>query len=304
MIVRDLPTRVLRERLAPGALRIRTGPIVCAIATNEARVAEGLQVLYGNHPVEPLEAFADYHVRLSRPAGLRRWIRPQVKFSMAAVTPFLPLPAAHAMAMLEWGMNWCVSNTYHCFLVLHAAALERHGRVVILPAPPGSGKSTLAAALANRGWRLMSDELTLIDPATLAVHALARPISLKNASIDLMKGFAPEAVFGSVVRDTTKGTVAHMAAPPASVARMNETALPGWVVMPRYERGAASTLTPLSRGRAMMHLVENAFNYAIQGRAGFDTLAGVVRGAHCYEYVYSNIDDAMRTFDRLAAEHS
>ena len=65
--------------------------------------------------------------------------------------------------MLEWGLNWCVAGHAHQYLMLHAAALERNGRAVILPGDPGAGKSTLTAALMLSGWRLLSDEITLVD---------------------------------------------------------------------------------------------------------------------------------------------
>jgi hypothetical protein len=45
--------------------------------------------------------------------------------------------------------------------------LERGGRALLLPAPSGSGKSTLCAGLAFNGWRLLSDELALLDPCRL-----------------------------------------------------------------------------------------------------------------------------------------
>ena len=138
--------------------------------------------------------------------------------------------------MMEWGLNWCISGHMHQYLILHAAVLARGDDAVILPGPPGAGKSTLTAALALRGWRLLSDELTLIDPETGLLHGLARPVSLKNQSIDVIRAFAPEAVIGPVARDTAKGTVAHLKPSTVSVAGWRFPAKPAWVVFPRWEK--------------------------------------------------------------------
>src|SRR2546423_11656048 len=121
-------------------------------------------------------AFADFQVSLTA----RRWWKPQVLFRFDDTPAFHPLPADQAFPILEWGLNWCVSAHCHQYLIVHAAVLEQGGRALLLQGPPGCGKSTLCAGLASRGWRLLSDELALIDPATAEVAALARPISLKN----------------------------------------------------------------------------------------------------------------------------
>lgn len=115
--------------------------------------------------------------------------------------------------MLEWGLNWCVSMHAHHYLIIHAAVVEKNGLAAILPAPPGSGKSTLTAGLVLSGWRLLSDELTLIDRRTGLLHALPRPVSLKNQSIDVIRQFNPEAFINRVSHDTSKGSVAHMRPP-------------------------------------------------------------------------------------------
>src|SRR3546814_3330456 len=87
--------------------------------------------------------------------------------------------------MLEWGLNWCIGLHGHRYLIIHAAAIERNGLAVILPGAPGSGKSTLTAFLVHHGWRLLSDELALVSLHDGRLTALARPIGLKNRSIDL-----------------------------------------------------------------------------------------------------------------------
>jgi hypothetical protein len=50
----------------------------------------------------------------------------------------------------------------------------------------------------------------------------------------------------------------------------------------------------------MLDLARNAFNYALLGRLGFETLSDVIARSDCYDFSYSRLDDAVDTFDQLA----
>jgi HprK-related kinase A len=300
-MISDLSAAELRQRLHSDGLYFRTGAFITCLRSRLEQLASSFALLYADYPVVE-GPYADFHVEVAPPRNLRRWIRPQVQFLADGSSPFMELPRDQAFPVFEWGLNWCVSNNAHYYLIIHAAVIERNGHAAILPAPPGSGKSTLCAALVHRGWRLLSDELTLIRRSDSALVPLPRPLSLKNASIPLMKAYAPGAVFSPSVSDTVKGTVAQMKAPTQSVVRAGETALPGWVVFPRYESGAPLSLTPVPRTRAFMRVAENAFNYAQLGVEGFNALAGLIRHSDCYDLHYSSLDEAVAAFDRLGAQ--
>jgi HprK-related kinase A len=291
----------LRHQLAGNGIWLRTGPFSLRIRSRLPRVAEGLVELYGQFEVRSAhQAFADFHVELNPPSRLRHWFRPQVNFSFDGTQPFKPLPLDQAYPMLEWGLNWCVSMHAHHYLIIHAAVVEKHGLAAILPAPPGSGKSTLTAGLVLSGWRLLSDELTLIDRRTGLLHALPRPVSLKNQSIDVIRQFSPEAFINRVSHDTAKGSVAHMRPPRDSVLRQHEPARPGWVIFPKWEAGAETQLTPRSRAETFMFLAQNAFNYSHLGEDGFRVGSALIDQTRCYDFHYSELKEAVATFDRLA----
>jgi len=289
----------LRSRLKEAGIYLQTGAFITHVQTSIRSVAEGIGLLYADYPLAEDAGFADFHVRLTPPGNLRRWFRPQVLFSFDGRIPFKPLPLDQAFPMLEWGMNWCVSGHSHQYLILHAAVMEKQGGAVIMPAPPGSGKSTLCAALVNREWRLLSDELTLISKAGNALVPLCRPVSLKNESIQVIRKFEPGVVLGREVRDTMKGTVAHMKPPAGSVAQSHVSARPAWVIFPKYQAGASTRLEPLPKARAFMRMVENAFNYSLLGPQGFQTMANLIDACDCYEFTYSNLDEAVAVFAGL-----
>jgi HprK-related kinase A len=295
----DLSPPQIRRRLATAGLSLRTGPVVSRIRSRLPAVADAMTLHYAAHPIEPDEAFADFRVTVRRPGGLRRWYRPQVVFQFDETLPFAPLPGDQGFPMLEWGLNWCITNHCHQYLTLHAAVVERDGLALILPAPPGSGKSTLCAGLVFRGWRLLSDELTVLERPALQVLPVPRPVSLKNASIDVIRAFAPEAAFSAVVHDTNKGSVSHFRPPASAVERAHERAQPAWIVLPRWVAGSASRLTRLPRAAAMMKLVENAFNYNVHGAQGFEALAALVERCDAFEFEYSDLEDAASLFARL-----
>jgi hypothetical protein len=289
------------QRLCGPGLRLSTGPVVTRVQSTLAAVAQGISLLYAEHRVAEPSGFADFHVRVDPPFGLRRWLQPQVVFQYDGAPPFNPLPRDHGLPLLEWGLNWCVSAHCHQHLIVHAAVVERAGHALVLPAPPGSGKSTLCAGLVSRGWRLLSDELALISPRTGSIAPLARPISLKNASISLIRGFAPDMVIGPTVKETLKGAVAHLKPPLDSVRRQAEPAVPRWIVTPRYAAGEVATLRPVPKGSAFMQLADSAFNYELHGRAGFELLGNMIAACDCYEFTYSDLEEAVRIFDRMAA---
>lgn len=296
----DLGEVALRRRLERGELVIRSGPFKYRIKSRLALIAEGLSVLYADYPLADPAEFADFSLTMEPGAGVHRWWHRQVRFSSDGHAPFEPLPQSHAYPQLEWAMNWCVSTQAHQYLMLHAAVIERHGFAAILPAPPGSGKSTLCAALVHRGWRLLSDEIALVGLDGATISPAVRPISLKNQSIDVIKDFVPGAVFSRVTHGTSKGSVTHMKVPTSALARMNETAVPRWIIFPKYIAGAPAELTPRTRGHSVLELGSNSFNYTLLGRTGFEALTELVAASDCYRFSYGQLDEAVALFERLA----
>jgi hypothetical protein len=289
----------LAHRLKREGIAVRIGPYTIKVRTSVPFVVEGLHRLYADYPLEENAGFSDYHVTLAPPTGLRRWIRPKVDFFFDCYRPFKLLPMQQAFPFFEWGVNWCIAGNSNQYLIIHAATLEKDGRSVILPGAPGSGKSTLCAALACRGWRLLTDELTLIPLHSTAVVPVPRPVGLKNESIEVIRNFEPGAVIGRSTHDTSKGTVAHMQAPLDSILRSNECATPAWIIFPKYRAGAKLRLTPESKGKAFMQMAKHAFNYNVLGEAGFKSLANVIDVCDSYSFSYANLDEAIEIFDGL-----
>ena len=298
LIIAELGLAQLRQRLRSRGVWLRTGQFTTHIQSPVYLIAEGLHAMYADYALGS-EDYADFHIRLGSPRGLRAWVRPQVNFSLDGGSPFNPLPLSQAYAMLEWCLNWCITAHVNTHLILHSAVLERDGRALILPAPPGSGKSTLCAALMLSGWRLLSDELTLVDPATGGIIPLPRPVSLKNASIDVISAFAPGASFTRRTYDTVKGTIAHLKPTAESIARALDPAEPAWVVFPQWQADASASFQPRSKARAFMEVAINAFNYSLLGTQGFDTLAGLIERCDSYDFRYGRLEEAIALFNAL-----
>jgi HprK-related kinase A len=261
-------------------------------------VAEGLLKLYADYELlSDVDQFVDFHVSV---VPERRFFRASCAFEMDGIRPFTPLAAGEAFAFLEWGMNWCVTGHYHTVITIHSAVLERNGFAVVMPAPPGSGKSTLCAALMLDGWRLLSDEMALLDPQTGLLQPSPRPVSLKNESIEVIRRRAPSAAFGPTAKDTIKGTVTHLRATRASVDQADLTACPRWIVFPRFQPNAVIQVAERPKASSLIQLAGNSFNHHVHGRIGFTALADMVDDSTCYDLSYGHLDEAIEWFAELA----
>jgi len=298
--VGELSPPAFRSRLRDGDVRLRTGPFVTRLRSPFADLADAVHCVYADHEIDE-GGFSDFHVAVVPPRGPRRFVRRQALFLLDSKPLFEPYPGRLTMPLFEWGLNWCIGGAGHEYLILHAAVLERDGRALLMPAKPGVGKSTLSAALAHRGFRLLSDEMALVRPEDGRVHPIPRPIGLKEASIDVIRRFVPEAKFGPLWHETVKGTVAHLRPPAEAVARAREPATPAWIVFPSWRRGAPARFSPHGKADAFLRAADHGLNYTVLGLRGFETLAALVDRCACLEFEYGELSEAVAAFERLAS---
>ncbi len=89
-------------------------------------------------------------------------------------------------------------------LMTHAGAVGSGGRGVLLVGRGGSGKSTLALSCALAGMEIVADDYVLLDPATLAAHAMQSTAKLTEDSASRL-GIPGEAIDPAGFEPTLEG---------------------------------------------------------------------------------------------------
>lgn len=300
--IADLSIDELAGRLACGQLYLDYGAALLAVRSSLRGFAADLQRVYGAFALLDRPDFLDLHVRMERGRGLRRWLRPQARFLVDGGEPFEPFPLDNALPLFEWGVNWCFARRCNQHLLLHAGVLALGGRAVIMAAPPGSGKSTLTAAMMLDGFRLLSDEFGVLTLARRELLPMLKPVALKNASMDVIADFSPQAGLGRRFAGTRKGDVGHLGPDAASVAALAEPARPALLIFPAWQAGAGLACERLAPEQAFAQLAFNSFNYAQLGEPGFHAVADVTERCPAWTLGYSDLREAIGAIRGLLAE--
>ena len=283
-------------------VRYGIGPFVVALKGQERVLAERLHAVYPDYPLAPANDFADASLAVARNPGLSRhwWSTRVIRLEDGQV--FTTFPENATIAHLEWTLNWAIANRSHQFLMLHAGVLANAHGGLILPAEPGAGKSTLCAYLMHRGWRLLSDEFTLLRDENLDIVPFPRLLPIKNAAIAVIREHVPEARFGPEIPGTHKGTVAHLQPPDEAILRMHETATPRLMIFPRYTPDTRLEITPVPRAQCFVEITQNAFNYVLRGEEGFRIAAALTERVQAFHLRYNDLDRAAAALNELMAE--
>jgi hypothetical protein len=136
-----------------------------------------VECLYGGLP--PAEEARDDCFRLS--------LKPDTQAWRGESSPSIAVERASLAAVLSWLDDQLTVGVQHRrpdLFFVHAAALGRDGRALLLVAESGGGKSTTSWAALHHGFALLSDELAPIDPATQHVHPHPRALCLKSPPPD------------------------------------------------------------------------------------------------------------------------
>jgi len=205
------------------------------------------------------------------------------------------LPMIHASLLLAAYMG------SDCTVALHAAALSRGDRCVLLPGPSGAGKSTLSAALLARDFEFCSDDLVLLTGAPIRVRGLGVRVGLKKASWAALMDTWPELeelpIYrrpdGKLIRyflpsTTTTDTAAH------------DSYTPSCVVFPSYGSNVKTELIRVGTGEALQKLA--AAGYDLRGRINRELVSELIdwlSTTPCYELRYGDLDHAVDAVEEL-----
>ncbi len=180
-------------------------------------------------------------------------------------------------------------------LFIHAGAVERHGRAIILAAPSGTGKSTLTYALLHAGFRYLSDELAPIDLEHLHVAAYPHALCLKASPPD------PYRLPAHIIR--TRHTL-HIPIDELPASTLLTPQQLGLILLlhrtdPTATDRTTATSRRLSAAEAATRLYVNSLNALAHAGDGLDAILGITRQVPCYELNSSELTAMADTIDQL-----
>ena len=172
---------------------------------------------------------------------------------------------------------------------IHAAALVRDRKAVVLCGPSSAGKSTLAAWLTHRGWGFLTDEVGLLDisePAMTVVRPFWRPVGVR-------RGGPIDAIVDA------PGEESEVLVPATRIGALGGEAPLAALVCPTYAKGAIGELTKLSPAEALATVAAQLPSLARDGAEVFPALADVVTRIPSYALNVDDLDAAEATLATL-----
>ncbi len=165
---------------------------------------------------------------------------------------------------------------------IHATALEKHGRGVLIPGNSGCGKTTSFISLLRSGYRYLSDDHPLIRDAVTHVDVLPFPVKINvtEATIAFFPELrnAPEQVlYPGLAKQSFRAEYLY----PTSVG---DCCQPTMVLFPHVVDSPRSHLELLPKSRALEALLPQAllvYDPEV-ARREFQVLARLVQQADCY----------------------
>ncbi|MGH2554719.1 MAG: hypothetical protein ACRDHO_03260 [Actinomycetota bacterium] len=204
--------------------------------------------------------------------------------------------AEDVLAYFSWHVSSEAFRRTGDFLLIHAGAVAAPtGAGVLLPGASGSGKTSLVAGLVRAGYSYLSDEAGVIDPVTRRLYPFPRALSLKAGSFM----YFPE-LEGS--GDDFLPSRAEWHVRPEELAQGHVPGEPceiKFVVAPRYQPEAPTSLTPVTRAEGVMELATNAINLSLYGGRALHVLEGLVSRARCFRLVSGDLPSSVQALTEL-----
>lgn len=186
-------------------------------------------------------------------------------------------------------------------LHLHAAALSKGGRGVLLSASSGTGKTTLAAKLVTRGWAYGSDESVALGLGDTTVSTFPKPLMIKRGATGPVQELAAVRValdplddeIWTVPASALGAEIVHTIHPACLVVLTPGQGRPG--VGPSQP----AAIHPVDAVVAMMQQTMDPRRF---GPRAVELLAAIAAGSRCVEMQVGPLDAAADSLEQLLSD--
>jgi hypothetical protein len=177
---------------------------------------------------------------------------------------------------------------------LHCACLDRHGSGLLVAGNSGTGKSTLTAALAKRGFAVVSDDWTYVSTlhGTPLAHGLFAPVKLLPDTIR----YFPELRY-SEPRKTLNGEFAHEI-DPAKVfgSQWKASSDPRWILFLERSSAPGCRFVPCRPERVTQFFEKNAEKLPAELPEAVRARSAIIRRLSvCDSWILRTGDDPLQT---------
>lgn len=171
-------------------------------------------------------------------------------------------------------------------LWLHAGAVERGGTALLISGASGQGKSTLTTLLSEKGWRILSDD---VSPVRMDADVV-----LPYPQAAVRRTYPGRAMASSIVQSLVREPV-HFG--PDKICR-DATMVRG-IVYIEFAEGALARVTRMPQGSAALEFLRNATNFLDLKTAAVEKAAAISRRLPAYRLSYCSVPEAVKALDCL-----
>ena len=173
---------------------------------------------------------------------------------------------------------------------LHAAVVVCNGRALLLMGEAWAGKTTIALELIKRGWDYFSDDLAVIDRASLDVRPVPKPPGVKAHPWATMNHH-----WGAEAKELGVPPGPFLIPPPFRGV-LSARATPAWIVLLDYEEDHPAELTGVTKAKGTAKAGE--FLGRIE-KDSFRALVEVGRRCQHLKLTYGRADEAVEKLVRF-----
>jgi hypothetical protein len=175
-------------------------------------------------------------------------------------------------------------------LAVHAAALLRNDRMLLLCGHPGAGKTTLTMALASGAFKFAADDVALLDESANCI-ALPFAPAIKSGAWPIVAGYCPDLKGTAVFRRPDRKRVRY----PVPKEFVSNSPHPvGWVLLLHRTLHADCSLELVDPADSLRSLLSGAFARGNElTSTGFCALTKLIENAVVFRLTYSRLTDAV-----------